>query len=38
MSEEQFKTGSGIIFTDLGFSEEEAAELSNSCCFRKLQI
>jgi len=38
MSEEQFKTGSGNIFIDLGFSEEEAAELSiKACLFRKLQ-
>jgi predicted XRE-type DNA-binding protein len=38
MSEEQFKTGSGNIFIDLGFSEEEAAELSiKVCLFRKLQ-
>ena len=38
MSEEIFKTGSGNIFIDLGFSEEEAAELSiKACLFRKLQ-
>lgn len=38
MSEEIFTTGSGNIFIDLGFSEEEAAELSiKACLFRKLQ-
>jgi len=39
MSEEKpFTNGSGNIFIDLGFSEEEAAELSiKSCLFRKLQ-
>jgi predicted XRE-type DNA-binding protein len=35
---EVFTTGSGNIFIDLGFSEEEAAELSiKACLFRKLQ-
>ena len=38
MSEELFTTGSGNIFVDLGFSEEEAAELSiKACLFHKLQ-
>ena len=38
MSEEIFKTGSGNIFIDLGFSEEKAADLSiRACLFRKLQ-
>ena len=38
MSEEIFKTGSGNIFIDLGFSEEEAADLSiRAYLFHKLQ-
>jgi predicted XRE-type DNA-binding protein len=38
MSEEIFETDSGNLFIDLGFSEEEAAELSiKACLFRKLQ-
>lgn len=36
--EKIFTTGSGNIFIDLRFSEEEAAELSiKACLFRKLQ-
>lgn len=36
--EKPFTTGSGNIFIDFGFSEEEAAELSiKVCLFRKLQ-
>lgn len=38
MSEEIFTTGSGNVFVDLGFSEEEAAELTiKSCLFSILQ-
>jgi predicted XRE-type DNA-binding protein len=38
MSEDIFTTGSGNIFVDLGFSEEEAAELTiKSCLFTILQ-
>src|SRR5271170_4573071 len=38
MKKQNFTTGSGNVFLDLGFSEEEAAELSiKACLFRKLQ-
>jgi predicted XRE-type DNA-binding protein len=38
MSDDIFTTGSGNIFVDLGFSEEEAAELTiKSCLFNILQ-
>ncbi len=38
MSDDIFTTGSGNVFVDLGFSEEEAAELTiKSCLFTILQ-
>jgi predicted XRE-type DNA-binding protein len=38
MNNDIFTTGSGNIFTDLGFSENEAAELTlKSCLFTALQ-
>jgi predicted XRE-type DNA-binding protein len=38
MSNDIFTTGSGNVFIDLGFSEEEAAELTlKSCLFTALQ-
>jgi predicted XRE-type DNA-binding protein len=38
MNDDIFTTGSGNIFVDLGFSEEEAAELTiKSCLFTILQ-
>jgi predicted XRE-type DNA-binding protein len=38
MSDDIFTTGSGNVFVDLGFSEEEAAELTiKSCLFSILQ-
>ena len=38
MSDEIFTTGSGNVFVDLGFSEEESAELTiKSCLFTILQ-
>ena len=38
MNDDIFTTGSGNVFVDLGFSEEEAAELTiKSCLFTILQ-
>lgn len=38
MSRRPFTTGSGNVFIDLGFNEEEAVELSmKACLFHKLQ-
>ena len=38
MTDDIFTTGSGNVFVDLGFSEEEAAELTiKSCLFTILQ-